>query len=418
MNNELKPQSLSKIIHQGDVTDTSSSKKHYAFSYTVRDRSSGDDFSHTQQQKDGAVRGSYQVQLPDGRLQIVKYTADDNGYRADVSYNDQHGSTSHHHDTQNQVHDRNQNNQNNQNHHHEENYHQIHDYYQPNSNYHHHEPDYHQKNADNHRFHTSSNYQRHHHLQNQDHQPSNYYTTPDPNYDIPEPSLIETPPPQQSTQATQPHYHTTPQSNHALVSAQPIYDYYQNHHYQEQPFTSQNYDDNNQYHEQNHLPKPSPTQSPHQSIDFTPTPTPYAHFSAINVPHVSINSHNPLNKHAQSHIFVSTTSTPYTSSHSPPHKPGLIAKLVTPTTPSPAYEDITLIPVTKYNISPTPHHGNIDHGYGTLSSNLLAGEYVPSYDYAASENHQQHHHHQSRRHGTGIGSTATSQMLISSPSLY
>lgn len=61
-------------------------KKHYAFSYTVRDHASGDDFSHSQQQKNGAVSGSYQVQLPDGRVQIVKYTADDNGYRADVSY--------------------------------------------------------------------------------------------------------------------------------------------------------------------------------------------------------------------------------------------------------------------------------------------------------------------------------------------
>ncbi|XP_053658770.1 uncharacterized protein LOC128707836 [Anopheles marshallii] len=62
-------------------------KKNYVFSYAVKDTASGDDFSHTQQQQqDGAVKGSYKVQLPDGRMQIVKYIADNNGYRADVTY--------------------------------------------------------------------------------------------------------------------------------------------------------------------------------------------------------------------------------------------------------------------------------------------------------------------------------------------
>lgn len=62
-------------------------KKKYRFSYAVKDGISGDDFSHTQKQENGAVQGSYKVHLPDGRVQIVKYTADDvHGYRADVSY--------------------------------------------------------------------------------------------------------------------------------------------------------------------------------------------------------------------------------------------------------------------------------------------------------------------------------------------
>uniref|UniRef100_A0A182QLJ9 Uncharacterized protein n=1 Tax=Anopheles farauti TaxID=69004 RepID=A0A182QLJ9_9DIPT len=62
-------------------------KKNYVFSYAVKDSASGDDFSHTQQQQtDGAVKGSYKVHLPDGRMQIVKYVADNNGYRADVTY--------------------------------------------------------------------------------------------------------------------------------------------------------------------------------------------------------------------------------------------------------------------------------------------------------------------------------------------
>lgn len=69
---------------------TNNDPKQYRFSYAVKDHRSGDDFSHTQRQQNGAVQGNYQVQLPDGRMQIVKYTADDvNGYRADVSYESQ-----------------------------------------------------------------------------------------------------------------------------------------------------------------------------------------------------------------------------------------------------------------------------------------------------------------------------------------
>lgn len=46
----------------------------------------GDDFSHTQSQNAKATNGEYRVKLPDGRLQIVSYTADKNGYKADVKY--------------------------------------------------------------------------------------------------------------------------------------------------------------------------------------------------------------------------------------------------------------------------------------------------------------------------------------------
>lgn len=50
------------------------------------DHSSGDDFSHSQVQDSSATNGEYRVKLPDGRLQIVSYTADHNGYKADVKY--------------------------------------------------------------------------------------------------------------------------------------------------------------------------------------------------------------------------------------------------------------------------------------------------------------------------------------------
>ncbi|VVD01033.1 unnamed protein product [Leptidea sinapis] len=62
--------------------------QNYAFSYVVKDQKTGDDFSHKQQSHGSATNGEYRVRLPDGRVQIVSYTADDNGYNADVRYED------------------------------------------------------------------------------------------------------------------------------------------------------------------------------------------------------------------------------------------------------------------------------------------------------------------------------------------
>ncbi|KAG6438852.1 hypothetical protein O3G_MSEX000275, partial [Manduca sexta] len=63
----------------------------YAFSYTVKDKNTGDDFSHSQQSSGSATNGEYRVRLPDGRMQIVSYTADENGYKADVRYDETSG---------------------------------------------------------------------------------------------------------------------------------------------------------------------------------------------------------------------------------------------------------------------------------------------------------------------------------------
>ncbi|RZF33979.1 hypothetical protein LSTR_LSTR006895 [Laodelphax striatellus] len=60
--------------------------KNYAFSYAVKDQHSGDDFSHSQAHDGKATQGQYRVKLPDGRTQVVSYTADNKGYRADVTY--------------------------------------------------------------------------------------------------------------------------------------------------------------------------------------------------------------------------------------------------------------------------------------------------------------------------------------------
>lgn len=65
------------------------SADNYAFSYSVRgDTGSGDDFAHAQARSGGGTRGEYRVRLPDGRLQIVSYVADNHGYRADVRYDE------------------------------------------------------------------------------------------------------------------------------------------------------------------------------------------------------------------------------------------------------------------------------------------------------------------------------------------
>lgn len=62
------------------------SSRPYKFGYAVKDEKSRNDYSH-QQESDGHVTtGSYRVALPDGRVQIVTYRADQNGYVADVKY--------------------------------------------------------------------------------------------------------------------------------------------------------------------------------------------------------------------------------------------------------------------------------------------------------------------------------------------
>nr|XP_023013467.1 uncharacterized protein LOC111503404 [Leptinotarsa decemlineata] len=61
-------------------------KKNYSFSYKVVNDLTGDDFSHSQITNSRTTNGEYRVKLPDGRVQIVSYSADKNGYKADVKY--------------------------------------------------------------------------------------------------------------------------------------------------------------------------------------------------------------------------------------------------------------------------------------------------------------------------------------------
>lgn len=58
----------------------------YQFKYDVQDAESGNDFGHEEQRNGDDTRGKYYVLLPDGRRQIVEYTADSEGYKPRISY--------------------------------------------------------------------------------------------------------------------------------------------------------------------------------------------------------------------------------------------------------------------------------------------------------------------------------------------
>ncbi|KAL0810280.1 hypothetical protein ABMA28_010440 [Loxostege sticticalis] len=57
----------------------------FDFAYAVNE--DGNDYSHNAVSDGDVTRGEYRVALPDGRTQVVKYTADwKNGFNAEVSY--------------------------------------------------------------------------------------------------------------------------------------------------------------------------------------------------------------------------------------------------------------------------------------------------------------------------------------------
>ena len=58
----------------------------YNYNYGVADAASGANFGAAEAREGYNTNGEYHVNLPDGRLQTVTYTADGNGYIADVKY--------------------------------------------------------------------------------------------------------------------------------------------------------------------------------------------------------------------------------------------------------------------------------------------------------------------------------------------
>ena len=67
----------------------------FNFAWAVKDEPSND-FAHEAASDGKTVIGSYRVALPDGRTQIVSYTANENGYVADVQYEGEVQTSEHH----------------------------------------------------------------------------------------------------------------------------------------------------------------------------------------------------------------------------------------------------------------------------------------------------------------------------------
>ncbi|XP_045617845.2 cuticle protein 8-like [Procambarus clarkii] len=66
---------------------TESKEAQYNYNYVIKNDYSGNDFGHQEARDGDNTKGSYYVQLPDGRLQTVTYFVDgDRGYVAEVSY--------------------------------------------------------------------------------------------------------------------------------------------------------------------------------------------------------------------------------------------------------------------------------------------------------------------------------------------
>lgn len=60
----------------------------YSFSYGSSDKY-GSHGREESRDEHGTVRGSYRIQLADGRMRLVKYVADKDGFRAGISTNEQ-----------------------------------------------------------------------------------------------------------------------------------------------------------------------------------------------------------------------------------------------------------------------------------------------------------------------------------------
>ncbi|XP_055855747.1 uncharacterized protein LOC129918991 [Episyrphus balteatus] len=59
----------------------------YEFDYAVKDAATANDYSHKASSNGDVVEGEYRVALPNGRTQVVRYTADwKTGFHADVTY--------------------------------------------------------------------------------------------------------------------------------------------------------------------------------------------------------------------------------------------------------------------------------------------------------------------------------------------
>ena len=78
---------LTYLLTHQDCQPTVSCFVCFQYQFGVNDQEySGAVFSHQENRADYNTQGEYRVNLPDGRVQIVSYTAGPEGYVADVTY--------------------------------------------------------------------------------------------------------------------------------------------------------------------------------------------------------------------------------------------------------------------------------------------------------------------------------------------
>ncbi|XP_071449993.1 pro-resilin-like [Hetaerina americana] len=71
--------------------DDMSEPASYQFQYEVKDDQEGTDFGHREEREGDDARGEYRVLLPDGRTQVVTYTADERGYLPEIRFEEAKG---------------------------------------------------------------------------------------------------------------------------------------------------------------------------------------------------------------------------------------------------------------------------------------------------------------------------------------
>ncbi|XP_068232133.1 cuticle protein 19.8-like [Palaemon carinicauda] len=81
-----RPQPPSTTARTTTTTTAMMGGMPYDFGYGVDDPDSGNQFSQKEASDGNVVRGEYRVLLPDGRLQIVRYFDEGNGFNVDISY--------------------------------------------------------------------------------------------------------------------------------------------------------------------------------------------------------------------------------------------------------------------------------------------------------------------------------------------
>ncbi|XP_023947283.2 uncharacterized protein LOC112052438 [Bicyclus anynana] len=91
LHHNAEPTGVQHLLEDGTQTSAfGDDNLHYAanydFGYRVHDKDSGNYFGHREAKQGKSTKGTYHVLLPDGRMQLVNYSAGPSGFHADISY--------------------------------------------------------------------------------------------------------------------------------------------------------------------------------------------------------------------------------------------------------------------------------------------------------------------------------------------